>query len=45
VITIELISNLLCDKVITCILSLARKNMYGFSTLLLDELIFSVIGC
>jgi hypothetical protein len=45
VITIELISSLLCDKVITCILSLVRENMYGFSTLLLDELIFSVIGC
>jgi hypothetical protein len=44
VITIELISNLLRDKVITCILSLACENMYGFSTLL-DELIFSVIGC
>jgi hypothetical protein len=44
VITIELISNLRRDKVITCILSLARENMYGVSTLL-DELIFSVIGC
>jgi hypothetical protein len=36
VITIELIGNLLRDKVITCILSLARENMYGFSTLVLS---------
>lgn len=32
VITIELIGHLLRDKVITRILSLARENMYGFST-------------
>jgi hypothetical protein len=32
VITIELIGHLLHDKVITHILSLARENMYGFST-------------
>jgi hypothetical protein len=36
VITIELIGNLLRDKVVTCLLSLARENMYGFSTLLLS---------
>jgi hypothetical protein len=36
VITIELIGNLLRDKVITCILSLARENMYVFSTLVLS---------
>jgi hypothetical protein len=36
VITIELIGNLLRDKVITCILSLARENMYVFSILVLS---------
>lgn len=43
VITIELIGHLLHDKVITRILSLARENMYDFSTLC--ALLLSYFSC